>query len=160
MTYALIARCPRTGCLGIAAASYTMAIGAYCDGALRPNVGATLTLGAPLVRNNHLALNALAAGHTPSLALATLEENDPHFAYRQIGIVDREGTALAHTGARVRHSYGQRIGSGFIAIGSSLAAEEVLDALVARFEQASQASPGCRSPSPHSSHACPAAGQE
>ena len=38
MTYSLIARCPRTGRLGIVTASHTLAIGAYCDGAVRPNV--------------------------------------------------------------------------------------------------------------------------
>jgi uncharacterized Ntn-hydrolase superfamily protein len=38
MTYSVIARCPRSGRLGIATASYTMAIGAHCDGAVRPNV--------------------------------------------------------------------------------------------------------------------------
>ncbi len=139
MTYCVIARCARTGKFGIAAASYTMAIGAQCDGAVRPNIGATMTLGAPLIRNNRLAMNSLAAGYTPAMALGTLEENDPHHAWRQIGIVDREGTAVAHTGANVRGTRGQRVGSGFLALGSMLASENVLDALVAKFEQESKA---------------------
>jgi uncharacterized Ntn-hydrolase superfamily protein len=134
MTYSIIARCPRTGRLGIAAASYTLAIGAYTDGATRPNVGVTLTQGAPLPRNNRLAIHSLAQGCTPRLALAALEQNDEHFDYRQIAIVDREGAAVAHTGAHVRKASGQRIGSGFVAIGNMLASEKVLDAMVARFE--------------------------
>ncbi len=134
MTYTIIARCPRTGRLGIGSASYTMAIGAYCDGAVRPNVGATMTQGAPLVRNNRLALASLAQGCTPRLALSVLEQNDPHHAYRQIAIIDREGSAVAHTGAQVRPVCGQRVGAGCVALGAMLASEKVLDALVAGFK--------------------------
>lgn len=134
MTYTVIARCPRTGRLGIGTASYTMAIGAYCDGAVRPNVGATMTQGAPLIRNNRLAIASLAQGGTPRLALAALQQNDPHYDHRQIAIVDREADAVAHTGSRVRQVCGQRVGAGLVAIGSMLASEKVLDALVGSFE--------------------------
>src|SRR4051794_10070179 len=106
MTYCVIARCPRSGKFGIAAASYTMAIGAHCDGAVRPNVGVTMTIGAPLMRNNRLAMNSLAAGYTPAMALAALEENDPHLGYRQIGIIDRDGAGVVHTGTSVRDTCG------------------------------------------------------
>lgn len=139
MTYTVIARCPRTGRFGIGSASYTMAIGPYCDGAVRPNVGVTMTQSAPLVRNNRLAIVSLAQGYTPKLALSVLEQNDAQYAYRQIAIVDREGTAVAHTGSYVRQVCGQRVGSGFVAIGSMLANEKVLDALVAGFESERQA---------------------
>jgi uncharacterized Ntn-hydrolase superfamily protein len=134
MTYTIIARCPRTGKLGLGTASYTMAIGAYCDGAIRPNVGVTMTQDAPLQRNNYLAINSLAMGCTPSLALAALRQNDEHFDYRQVAIIDREGSGIAHTGSHVRPLCAERIGSGFVAIGSMLSSEKVLDALVARFE--------------------------
>jgi len=139
MTYTVIARCPRTGRLGIGSASYTMAIGAYTDGAVRPNVGVTMTQGAPLQRNNHLAIVSLAQGCTPRLALSALKQNDAHFDYRQIAIVDREGAAVARTGSQVRQTCGQRIGAGFVVMGNMLSSEKVLDALVARFESESQA---------------------
>jgi uncharacterized Ntn-hydrolase superfamily protein len=134
MSYSIIARCGKSGRLGIGIASYTMAVGAYCDGAVRPNVGATITQDVPLQRNNRLAINALAQGATPGLALATLRENDEHFEYRQIAIVDREGVAVAHTGSKVSGTKGQRVGSGFAVLGSDLASEKVLGAMVARFE--------------------------
>lgn len=139
MTYTVIARCARTGRLGIGSASYTMAIGAYCDGAVRPNVGVTMTQSAPLTRNNRLAINSLAQGCTPALALSALEQNDPYYEYRQVAIIDRQGAAVAHTGSQVRQVCGQRVGSGFVAIGSMLASERVLDALKERFESDSQA---------------------
>ena len=139
MTYSVIARCPRTGQLGIGVASYTRAIGAYCDGAVRPNVGVTITQGVPLPRNNRLALNLLAQGYTPIQALGELIANDASAEYRQIAIVDREGAGIAHTGARARSGCGQRIGSGFVALGTMLAGEKVLDALVSGFEADSNA---------------------
>ena len=139
MTYTLIARCPRSGRLGIATASYTLAIGAYCDGAVRPNVGATLTQGAPLVRNNRLAINSLAMGATPRLALRALEHNDEHFDDRQVAILDREGAGVAHTGSRVRGIAAQRVGSGSVAIGCMLASENVLDAMISSFQSRPEA---------------------
>jgi hypothetical protein len=69
MTYAVVARCPTTGQFGIAVASYSIAIGRHCDGALCANTGAGLTLGSPSLRNNHLAMNLLAQGHTAAQAL-------------------------------------------------------------------------------------------
>jgi uncharacterized Ntn-hydrolase superfamily protein len=134
VSYSIIARCPQSGRLGIGIASCTMAVGAYCDGAVRPNVGATLTQDVPLQRNNRVAINALALGATPGLALRTLRENDLHFDFRQVAVVDREGNVAAHTGPNVPGVKGQRVGAGFVVLGSGLAAEGVLDAMVAKFE--------------------------
>jgi uncharacterized Ntn-hydrolase superfamily protein len=134
MSYSILGRCGKSGRLGIGIASSTMAVGACCDGAVRPNVGAAITQDIALQRNNRLAINALAEGATPSLALSMLCENDEHFEYRQIAIVDREGVALAHTGSKVPGIKGQRVGSGFVVLGSGLASEKVLDAMVGRFE--------------------------
>jgi uncharacterized Ntn-hydrolase superfamily protein len=139
MTYSIIARCPRTGQLGIGVASYTMAIGAYCDGAVRPNVGVTITQGFPLPRNNRLAVNLLAQGYTPRQAMTELTANDANHEYRQIAIIDREGAGVAHTGSKVRPASGQRVGSGFVAVGTMLASDQVLDALVSGFEAESKA---------------------
>jgi len=138
MTYTLIARCSRTGRLGIATAGYSMAMGAHTDGAIRSRVGATFTQGAALPRNNRLAINALAAGATPRAALSAVAHSDPHFEYRQVAVVDREGTAVAQTGSKVRAIHAQRIGSGMAAIGCMLAAEAVLDAMVSAFESSAE----------------------
>ena len=137
MTYSAIARCARTGRLGIGVASYTMAIGAYCDGAIRPNVGATVTQGFPLPRNNRLAMNLLAQGCTPAIAMEALAANDRQHEYRQVAIVDREGAALAHTGRYVRAPAGQRTGAGYAICGTTIKNEGVLDAMADAFESQS-----------------------
>ncbi len=139
MTFSIIARCPRSGQFGIGIASYSIAIGRYCDGAVRANTGATLTLGNPLPRNNYLAMNLLAQGRTAPQVMAELIANDADNAYRQIAIVDRENTAVGHTGTSLRKWAGQRIGSGYIVFGDMLAGEQVLDAMAAGFEKDPQA---------------------
>ena len=139
MAYSIIARCPRSGQFGIAAASYSMAIGAYCDGAVRANTGVAMTLGFPLPRNNYLALNLLGQGRTAVQTLNELIANDPDSAYRQIAIVDRESTAVAHTGASVRKWAGHRIGKGYVVFGDTLAGEPVLAAMAKGFEAAPDA---------------------
>ena len=139
MTYSIIARCPRTGQLGIGIASYSMAIGLYCDGAVRANTGVTLTQGFPNPRNNYLAINLLAQGRTAGQALTELISNDPDSEYRQIAIVDRENNAVAHSGANLRKWAGHRIGKGYVAFGDGLAGQQVVDALAAGFEAAAPA---------------------
>src|SRR5262249_45093686 len=120
MTYAIVARCPSTGQFGIAVASYSIAIGRHCDGALRAHTGAALTLGSPNPRNNYLAMNLLAQGNTAKQALEQLLANDPDGEYRQIAIVDND-TAAARSGAKLRPWSGQRIGDGYAAFGDMLA---------------------------------------
>jgi uncharacterized Ntn-hydrolase superfamily protein len=139
MTYSIVARCPRTGQFGIGIASYSIAIGLYCDGAVRANTGVTLTLGFPNPRNNYLAINLLAQGCTAGQALTELIGNDADSKYRQIALVDRENNAVAHTGAALHNWAGHRIGKGYVAFGDGLAGQQVVDALAAGFEAAPQA---------------------
>jgi uncharacterized Ntn-hydrolase superfamily protein len=139
MSYSLIARCPNTGQFGIAAASYSIAIGMYCDGAVRANTGVTLTMGCQQPRNNYLAISLLAQGRSAGQALTELVANDPDSAYRQIAIVDRESTAVAHTGANLRQWAGHHIGKGYVAFGDALAGAAVVDAIAAGFEAAAGA---------------------
>lgn len=139
MTYSIVARCPRTGQFGIGIASTSIAIGRYTFGALRANTGATQTLGAPSPRNNHLAIELLSQGRTAVQVLTELVANDPRSAWRQIAIVDREGTAVAHSGEKLRGWAGHRIGAGHVAFGDGLAGPQVLEALAAAFEGAAEA---------------------
>ena len=136
MTYGLIARCPRSGRLGLGMASYSLAVGLYCSDTTRANTGASFTLGAPLPGNNALAMRLLAQGFTSSQVLKELIGNDPNSDYRQIGVVDREGKAAAFTGSRTLPWSGHRIGEGFVAFGDMLAGEMVLDAIVQSYAAA------------------------
>jgi len=138
MTCAVVARCPLTGHFGIAVASYSIAIGRHCDGALRANTGAAIALGSPDPRSNYLAINLLAQGHTAAQALNQLLANDSDAEYRQIAIVDRE-TAVARSGSMLRPWSGHHVGAGYVAFGDMLAGKAVVDALASAFEAHPQA---------------------
>ena len=130
MSYGIIARCPRTGRLGLGMASYSLAVGLYCSDTARANTGVSITMGTPNPGNNALAIRLFAQGFPSAQVLAELIGNDPNSDYRQIGVVDREGKAVAHTGAKTRPWSGHRIGEGYVAFGDMLAGENVLDAIV------------------------------
>ncbi len=133
MTYSILACCARTGRLGLATASYTMAIGQYTDAAVRPNTGASFTQGNPDPRNNRVAINLLAQGHSPGATLKTLLAEDGTQAHRQIGVIDRDGKTAAHTGAQLPGWAGHVQGEGYVLLGCQLAGEAVLVAMGQRF---------------------------
>lgn len=134
MTYSIIARCPQSGRLGAAIASFSLAIGRYCDGAVHAQIGATLTQGIPNQANNYLGINLLREGRTAAQTLRVLLANDPDHEYRQIGVVDREGDAAAHTGSKLPTWNGHRFGKGYVAFCDGVRGPNVLDALCTGFE--------------------------
>ena len=132
MTYTIVARCPRTRQLGIGIATYSICVGLYCNG-LRANVGATMTQAFVNQGNNPLALRLLAQGFTPAHVLDELRANDPDTEYRQIALIDREGTAVGYTGPKTRGHASHRTGPGSVAMGNVLAGPEVVDAIADAF---------------------------
>jgi len=93
MTFTLVARCPKSGQIGIGIATYSICVGLYCNG-LRSDAGATMTQAFVNQNNNPLALRLLTEGFTPERVLEELKANDPYFEYRQIAVIDREGWRL------------------------------------------------------------------
>jgi uncharacterized Ntn-hydrolase superfamily protein len=128
MSSALLARCSRTGQLGLAVASESMAIGRCCFGSVRSNLGVTITLGKHWPQNNRLVLNLLAQGLGVQAALHAVAGNDPGFEESQFAVVDRAGGVAVHGPA------GHRTGDGY----AVLADPELLDAMAARFESQPQ----------------------
>jgi uncharacterized Ntn-hydrolase superfamily protein len=135
MTFTIVARCPRSGQVGIGIATYSICVGLYCNG-LRGNVGATMTQAFVNQGNNTLALRLLAEGFTPAHVLDELAANDPDFAYRQIAVVDREGRAVAHSGPKTRGYAGHAVGDGYVAMGNVLAGHHVVEAIANAYEAA------------------------
>src|SRR5258708_32259515 len=94
MTYTVLGRCHRTGRLGIGIATFSITVGRYCYG-VKSNAGVTVSQAFANERNNQLALRLLAQGFTAGSVLAQLLSNDPYSEDRQIGVIDRDGTAGA-----------------------------------------------------------------
>ncbi|MFO1080755.1 MAG: DUF1028 domain-containing protein [Reyranellaceae bacterium] len=133
MTFSIIARCPRSGRLGLGIATFSIASGGRCEG-IRAGVGICKTQAFINRGNDLLALELLEQGHSAAHVLRLLEQNDPEHAYRQIAILDRDGNAAAHSGSGTRPWSGHRIGDGYVAFGNVLAGPQVVDAIAAGFE--------------------------
>jgi uncharacterized Ntn-hydrolase superfamily protein len=132
MTYSIIARCPRTGRLGLGIATFSIGVGGRCEGILA-GVGICKTQAYTNRGNDPLAIELLAQGFGPAHVLRMLEQNDPNHDYRQIAIIDREGNGAAHTGAGTRPWSGHKIGVGYVAFGNVLAGPQVIEAIAAGF---------------------------
>src|SRR6202790_2974844 len=132
MTYTIIARCPRTGRLGIGTTTTSLACGRRNE-SVRPNVGISKSQAMYVRAHDPRALNLLASGFTPRAVMNVVEANDDDFEFRQTGIVDREGNAVAHTGAKCGKWAGHKVGPCYAAFGNWLSGPAVVDGLVDGF---------------------------
>jgi uncharacterized Ntn-hydrolase superfamily protein len=132
MTFSIVARCERTGALGVAVSTAVPAVGAMCP-YVRAGVGAVSTQSWV---NPYLAMNALdllEQGTSAENALKQVLEADPAAGLRQIGIVDREGRTATWTGPSCTDWAGQRTAAGVSIQGNMLVGAATLDAMLAAF---------------------------
>ena len=132
MTYSIIARCPRTGRLGVGTATFSIACGRRNE-SVRPNVGISKSQAFYERATDPLVLNMLSEGHTPSYIMKTLEAADADFEYRQIGIIDLAGEPVAHTGPKIGQWAGHLVGPYYAAYGNGLAGPQVVAGIVDGF---------------------------
>lgn len=132
MTYSIIGRCARTGRLGLGITTFSLAVGGRCEG-VAANVGVCKTQAFPNRTNDPLGIKLMAMGMLPARVMQVLAENDPEHEFRQIGIMDRDGRAVAHTGPGCRGWAGHAFGPDCVAFGNGLVGAPVVDALIAGF---------------------------
>lgn len=135
MTFSLVGRCARTGMLGAAVTTSSMAVGSRCPHA-RAGVGAALTQHRTDPRLGPVALELLARGFTAEEAKAAIVAATPHRDWRQLAIIDREGRTASFSGAHVRPEKGEVHGRDCAAIANIVRSAEVPRAMVAAFERA------------------------
>jgi uncharacterized Ntn-hydrolase superfamily protein len=135
VTYSIVARDPETGELGVAVQTKNFAVGAVVP-CVRPGVGAVATQAFTNPANGPLGLELLAAGKKPDEALAGLLASDVHAAFRQVGIVDAEGRAAAHTGERCVPDAGHVTGEGWSAQANMMRSADVWPAMAEAFPAA------------------------
>jgi uncharacterized Ntn-hydrolase superfamily protein len=132
-TFSIVARCPRTGMLGVAVSTAVPAVGALCPYVV-PRVGAVSTQSWV---NPYLAIDALQRlrdGSSATDALHAVLAGDDAADLRQVGIVDARGEASAWTGAGCTPWCGQVIGDGYAVQGNMLVGEETIAAMARVFE--------------------------
>ncbi|MBI5395792.1 MAG: DUF1028 domain-containing protein [Verrucomicrobia bacterium] len=137
-TFSIVARCPKTGDMGVATASKYLAVGAVVPWA-EEGVGAVATqhYGSPRMGQRALAL--MRDGHHPKQALTQLIADDGEKAVtRQLALMDAQGRKVAWTpaldaGDPNAKCFGHLELENAIVIGNTLAGPQVLEAMRAKF---------------------------
>lgn len=133
MTFSIAAYCRRTREFGCATTTSSMAVGNRVP-FVAPNVGVVLSQARTDPRLGFLGLRRLEAGRTAQETLADMIASTPHSAWRQLGVVDREGRVAEFTGSECAPAKGGRIRAGALAIGNGLSNDAVVGALLRGFE--------------------------
>jgi uncharacterized Ntn-hydrolase superfamily protein len=134
MTFSIVARCSRTGELGVAVSTAVPAVGAMCPW-LSPGVGAVSTQSwvNPYLAQRILA--RLASGDGADEALLQVLKTDPAADLRQVGVVDRKGRSAVWTGKSCTDWAGDFHGEGFTVQGNMLTSHNTVDAMARAFEE-------------------------
>lgn len=135
MTYSIVARDPETGRFGVAVQSHFLGVGPVVPW-LEAGVGAIATQASVNISFGPIGLEMLRAGQTAEEAVASLTGGDPSSAIRQLGVVDGEGRAAAHTGADCIPACGHRVGDGYTVQGNLLERETCWPAMGDAYEAA------------------------
>src|SRR5262245_27688163 len=137
MTFSLVGRCARTGMLGAAVTSSSVAVGARCAYALA-GIGAALSQSLTDPRLGPLALDLMARGFTAEEAMKAMVAATPHRAWRQLTIIDAVGRTATFTGANVGGETGEALGRDCAAVANIVRSAEVPRAMVAAFESCAE----------------------
>lgn len=132
-TYSIVAYDPAENAWGIAVASKFLAAAAVVSWA-RAGAGAVATQAFARVSFGPDGLDLMGQGLSAAQALEKLLADDPHRADRQVGLVDANGQAAAHTGEDCFEWAGHRVGEGFTCQGNILTGPETLDAMADTFQ--------------------------
>jgi len=133
MTFSIVARCPRTGMLGVATSSKALAAGAMVP-YLRASVGA---IASQSFVNPYLGIDGIELieqGLPAERALERVIEDDRGRDVRQVGIVDKDARTAAYTGDKCVPWAGSVNGAGYVCLGNILASEDVVKAMANAFE--------------------------
>ncbi|GAA5089719.1 MULTISPECIES: DUF1028 domain-containing protein [Paenalcaligenes] len=135
MTFSVVGRCEKTGQLGVAISSSSIAVGARCPW-VRAGVGvvATQNVTLPALGQQTLDLlekEALTAAQALEKALLTDQWN----AYRQVTVVDGQGKTAVHSGDKALGIYHAVEGDQCVAAGNMLASHAVIEVMVHAFEK-------------------------
>ena len=134
MTFSIVARCPRTGALGVATSSKALSAGGavpHC----RAGVGA---IASQAFSNPYLGIDGLAMleqGLPAERAIERAIESDAGRELRQLAIVDSEGRVAAYTGERCIDWAGHHPGGGYVCLGNILTSEDVVKEMATAFER-------------------------
>jgi uncharacterized Ntn-hydrolase superfamily protein len=133
-TFSIVARDPEAESWGVAVQSRFLACGSLVPWA-KAGAGCVATQAFANARYGPAGLAMLERGLDAQAVVAALVGDDDGRDVRQVGVVDRTGTAAAFTGGECLPWAGHLVGSGFSCQGNMLAGPEVIAAMARSFEQ-------------------------
>ncbi len=133
MTFSVVARCARTGQLGVAVSSSSPAVAARCAYA-KAGVGAVTTQNITDPRLGPAALTLMEGGASAAAALAAVTAGASYLEYRQLTMIDAKGGTAVFSGAHTLGVHGHAVGQDVVSAGNLLAGPGVPAAVVAAFE--------------------------
>ncbi len=136
MTLSIIGRCSKTGQMGIAISSSSIAVGARCPW-LRSKVGAVSTQNITLPALGPRILDRLQQGATAETALKAGLDTDDYAAWRQVTVMTTDGQSAFYSGEKTLGVNNALSGENCVAAGNLLANPDVIAAMVQAFEQRS-----------------------
>jgi len=135
VTYSIVARDPATGRFGVAVQSHYLGVGPVVPW-LEAGVGAVATQASVNTSFGPIGLELLRAGRSAEEVVAALVASDERPEVRQLGVVDAEGRAAAHTGPDCIPACGHLVRDGFTVQGNLLERETCWPAMAAAYEAA------------------------
>jgi uncharacterized Ntn-hydrolase superfamily protein len=129
MTFAIAARCEKTGRFGVGVATLSPAVGGRVPH-FAPNFGVVLSMAYSDPRLGHLATELLRMSYSAPRVLHELEASDAkNIEHRQLAVIDLDGTAVARTGALDNKWCGAFTGKSLVALGNNLTSERTAIAM-------------------------------
>jgi len=139
MTFSIVGRCARTGQLGIAISSSSIAVGARCPW-VRAGVGAVSTQNVTLPSLGPRILDLMQTQQLdPSEALDSALAANQWSEYRQVTVIDAQGRTAFFSGEQALGLFNAVAGDQCVAAGNMLASLHVIEAMPPVFERASGA---------------------
>ncbi len=129
MTFSIVARCNNTNMLGMAIASSSPAVAARCS-FVEAGIGAVATQNVTNPAIGTYALAQLSQGKSAPEVINQLPGFDQHLNYRQVLIVDRNGTSAIHSGGNALGIWAEAKDTNVAAGGNLLANEQVPTVMV------------------------------
>jgi uncharacterized Ntn-hydrolase superfamily protein len=132
MTMSIAGRCERTGALGAAISSSSIAVRSRCVWA-RAHTGVVLTQSVTDPRLGLMGLRLLGHAYGARAVVEELQRARPHSEWRQLGVLDADGATALFSGARTLGVHAGATGNQCLAAGNLLADESVPQAMVEAF---------------------------
>ena len=135
MTYSIVAKCHKTGNLGVAVQSHWFGSGVVCWA--KSGVGAVATQAMTLIDHGPLGLEQMEQGKSVKEALEFRMSLDDSPEIRQVAMVDSTGQVAVHTGMLTIPESGHMVGDGFACQANMMWSSSVWKSMHDRFMESS-----------------------